>query len=86
MVTFTGVTENDPLLQIVAVIALMTGTGLTVTVTVNGAPAIPPLSGVIVYIPVTGALVLFMSVPLMFAAPVPAIPPEKPAPAGANHE
>jgi Fe-S cluster assembly scaffold protein SufB len=37
-VPFVGVTVNVPLLQIVVVLAAITGVGFTVTVTVNGAP------------------------------------------------
>ena len=39
---FAGVSVKVPPLQIVAVIAVIAGTGLTVTVTVNGAPTQPP--------------------------------------------
>ena len=41
-VPFVGVTVNVPLLQIVVVLAAITGTGLTVTVTVYGAPGHGP--------------------------------------------
>src|SRR5664280_386687 len=83
----TGATVNDPALQMVAVLLAMAGFGFTVTVTVNVAPTQLPNNtddvGVTVYVAVTAAFVVLVSVPLMFAAPAPAAPPVNPAPAGA---
>jgi hypothetical protein len=83
----TGVTVKVPPLQIVAVWLGITGFGFMVTVTVNVAPTQLPAApdvGVTVYVAVTGALVLLVSVPVI-DAPLPAAPPLKPAPAGAPH-
>ena len=64
-----------PALQIDAVISVIAGTGLTVTVTVKVEPEQPPADGVTVYVAVCTELVGLVSVPLIFAAFVPAAPP-----------
>ena len=81
-----GVKLNALGLHVVATVLLfIAGLGSIVTVTVKVAPTqLPdaPDVGVTVYTAVTGALVVFVSVPLI-DAPLPATPPVKPAPAGA---
>ena len=52
-----------------------TGVGLTNTVAVTGEPGVQPLAvGVIVNVTVTGALVVFVNVPLILPEPLAAIP------------
>ena len=86
LVQSAGVTVKVPSLQITAVMALIAGLGLTVTVIVNGVPVQLPDLGVTEYVAVSGPLVLLVSVPLMLAAFVPAEPPEIPASTvGADH-
>jgi len=58
--------------------------GLTVTVTVNTAPAQLPDVGVTVYDTAIGALVVLASVPLILEALLPAAVPVIPATVGAN--
>ena len=77
-VPFTGVTVKPIPLQVVAVIAVITATGFTVTVTVNGVPVQVPDVGVTVYVAVCTALVGFTSVWLMILAPVADTPPVVP--------
>jgi hypothetical protein len=48
LVTLAGVKANEPPLQIAAVIAVIEGSGSTVTVILNVAPAQPPDVGVTV--------------------------------------
>ena len=70
-----------PPLQIVAVWFGITGVGFTVTVTVNDDPMQVPAApevGVIEYVAVCTVAVGLMSVPLMFAALLPAVPPVMP--------
>lgn len=56
-------------------VAIATGRfSFTVTVTVNGVPTQPPILGVTVKVTVTGALVVFVSVPLISPLPTPGIP------------
>ena len=50
------------------------GVGLTSTVAVTGVPGQPFAVGVIVKVTVTGALVVLVSVPLIFPLPAAAIP------------
>ena len=87
LVTSTGDTVKPVALHTVAAMSPMAGLGLTVTVTVNVGPTQLPNNidevGVTVYVAVTAALVVLVSVPLMFNAPAPAAPPVNPAPAGA---
>ncbi len=52
LVPSAGVRVNDPPLQIVADIAVITGEGLIVTVTVNDEPVQVPDCGVTVYVAV----------------------------------
>ena len=54
--------------------AAAVGVGFTSTVAVIGAPAQPLAVGVMVKVTVTGALVVLVSVPLMFPLPLAAIP------------
>ena len=60
-VPLAGDTVKVPPLQIVAVILLIAGVGLTVTVTENGLPEQVPDRGVTVYVSVAGALVVLVS-------------------------
>ena len=62
------------LLQVVAVIGVITAVGFTVTVTVNGVPVQVPDVGVTVYVAVCTALVGFTNVWLI-DAPVAVTPP-----------
>ena len=80
LVTSTGVTVKLTPLHTAAVIGLIAGLGLTVTVNVNDIPVQPPSAageaGVIVYVAVCGELVAFVSVPVMLAGlPTLAAPP-----------
>jgi hypothetical protein len=77
-VTLTGDTVKAAALHEDAVIAVIAGTGLMVTVTVKLEPTHPPDVGVTVYVAVCGALVGFVKFPLMLAAAVPAAPPVRP--------
>jgi hypothetical protein len=86
LVVFAGVDVNVPSLQIVAVIADTAGFGLTVTVTVNVAPTQVPEVGVTVYTTFIAALVVFVNVPLIFAAAMPAVVPVMPGTEGTAHE
>ena len=61
-IPFTGATVKPAPLQVVAVIGVITATGFTVTVTVNGAPVQLPEVGVTVYVAVCTALVGFTNV------------------------
>ena len=70
----TGVAVNEMPLHTAAVIAVIEGFGLTVTVTVNVLPAQPPDVGVTVYVAVCALLVGLVSVPVM-DDPDPATPP-----------
>jgi hypothetical protein len=86
-VPLTGVTVNADLLHTVVVIAFMDGIGFTVTVTVNVAPTQEPASpevGVTVYVAVATLLVVLVSVPEIFEAPLPEVPPVNPLPEGAD--
>jgi hypothetical protein len=67
LVPLAGVTVNAVVLQVVAVIAVMFGLGLTVTVSVKLAPVQLPEVGVIVYVAVCAVFVGFVRVPVMFA-------------------
>jgi len=55
-------------------VATAFGVGLTSTVAVTGVPGQPFAVGVIVKVTVTGALVVLVSVPLIFPLPAAAIP------------
>ena len=80
LVLFTGVTVNPLPLQTIAVIGVMAGFGLTVTVTVKVAPVHVPVTGVTVYVAVCTRFVEFTRDPVMFAEDPPlATPPDKPA-------
>lgn len=70
-----GITLNVPPLHIVAAIGNITAFGLRVTVSVKGAPGQLPLTGVTVYVAVCTVLVVLVRVPLITAAPLPAVPP-----------
>ena len=52
MVPFAGVAVNDEPVHIAETIAVTTGLGLMVTVTVNGVPMQVPVRGVTVYVAV----------------------------------
>jgi hypothetical protein len=85
LVPLAGVTVNPVLLHTVVVIAFMDGTGFTVTVTVKDAPTQKPSDpevGVNVYVAVTALLVVLVSVPEIFEAPLPEVPPVNPVPEG----
>jgi hypothetical protein len=82
LVTLTGVAVKAVPPHVAAVMLLMYGVGLMVTVTVNVGPEHPPAVGVTVYVAVATALVVLVSVPVI-DAPLPAAPPKKFAPAGA---
>jgi hypothetical protein len=82
-VTFAGVEVNEPPLQIASVIPVTDGFGSIVNVTVKVGPVQLPDVGVTVYIAVCEVFVMFVSSPLM-TAPVPAAPPVKPDPEGAD--
>jgi hypothetical protein len=61
------------------------GVGSTLTVTVNGVPGQPPEEGVTVYVAVCVEFVGLNNVPLIFADPLPAVPPViPPVTAGAD--
>jgi hypothetical protein len=66
-VPFAGVAVNATPLQVVAVILVIAGLGLTVTVTVKFAPVQLPDKGVTVYVAVCAVLVGLVSVPEIFA-------------------
>jgi hypothetical protein len=70
----------------VADIAVMAGTGLTVTVTLKALPAQVPEVGVTEYTTLMGALVVLVKVPEMEAAPDPEAAPVIPATTGAVQE
>ena len=55
-------------------VATAFGVGFTITVAVIGVPAQPLAVGVMVKVTVTGALVVFVNVPLILPAPLAAIP------------
>ena len=55
-------------------VAIALGVGFTRTVAVIGVPVHPFADGVIVNVTVTGALVVLVSVPLMFPLPLAAMP------------
>ena len=74
LVTSTGVSVNVPPLQIVVLMLVTAGIGLTVTVIVNVAPVQLPETGVTVYVAVPDTLSAFTSVPVM-VAPEPDVPP-----------
>lgn len=81
----TGVTVNNVPLQVAMVLSEMVGVGLIVTVTVKGVPGHGMVVvGVTVYVAVTGAFVVLISVPLMFPVPAPDVPPVNPVPEGAD--
>jgi hypothetical protein len=73
-VPFAGVEVKLPPLQIVAVMFVIAGFGLTVTITVNVAPGHPPAVGVTVYVAVCAVFVGLVTVPVILA-PDPAAPP-----------
>ena len=73
-VTFTGVAVNADALQVVAVMAVIDGFGLTVTVTVKVDPGQLPDVGVTVYVAVCAVFVGLVSVPVILP-PAPALPP-----------
>src|SRR5438874_203711 len=60
------------------VLLAILGFGFTVTVIVNVLPAHHPVVGVTVYVAVCPVFVRLVSVPVIFAAPLPDAPPVKP--------
>ncbi len=86
MVVFTGVMLNELSVQIASNIGVKAGVGSTVTVTLNVAPAQPPIEGVTTYETLIGAFVLFVNVPPIEAKPVPDVVPEIPVTTGAAQE
>jgi hypothetical protein len=85
LVALAGVDVNVPSLQIVAVIAVTAGFGLTVTVTVKSDPTQLPDVGVTVYSTSIAALVVLVKVPLMLVCAVPPAIPVMPDTEGADH-
>ena len=85
-----GVTVKPVPPQLVAVIALITGFGFTVTVTLKAEPTqvpVVPEVGVTLYVAVATPLPVFINVPVMLpGVPLLAAPPEKPEPVGADQE
>jgi hypothetical protein len=78
---------NDDPLQADVSIGVTVAAGLTVTATLNAAPAHAPAEvGVTLYVTVCGILVRLYSIPLIVVAPDPGAPPLNPGPIGANHE
>lgn len=75
LVTSAGVSVKVPPLQIVVLMLVTAGIGLTVTITVNVEPVQLPDFGVTVYVAVCTELVVLVSVPLILAAFVAAVPP-----------
>jgi hypothetical protein len=77
LVTSTGVTVKLTPLHTAAVIGVIAGLGLTVTVNMNDIPVQPPSAageaGVIVYVAVCGELVVLVSVPVILVG-LPALP------------
>jgi hypothetical protein len=86
LVVFTGVAVNEFPLQMVELIAVTAGVGLTVTVTLNAVPPQDPEVGVTEYTTLMAALVVLVKVPEMFAAFVPEAAPVIPATTGADQE
>ena len=78
LVVFTGDTVKPVALQTVAVIFVIAGRGLTVTVTVKAAPTQLPDVGVTLYVAVCGVFVGLVRLPVMLAAAAPAAPPVRP--------
>ena len=74
-IPFTGAIVKLVPLQVVSDIGLMTPTGFTVTVTVNGVPVQLPEVGVTVYVAICAALVGFTNVWLIELTPVAVTPP-----------
>ena len=77
-VLFVGVILNPTPLQLTVVIAVITGVGLIVTVTVNAAPVQFPVTGVTIYVAICAMFVGFVKLPLMLIAFVALIPPVSP--------
>jgi hypothetical protein len=84
LVIFAGVTTKVDPLQMVVAMVVNDGFGFTVTVTTNVAPVQLPDTGATVYVAVCGLFVVLVSVPVILEAPLPAAPPVKPVPAGAD--
>ena len=63
LVTLTGTAVNAVAEQMVAVMLVIAGLGLTVTTTVKLTPAQEPLLGVTTYVTLIGAAVALVSVP-----------------------
>jgi hypothetical protein len=79
-VPWVGVITNDVPVQVVRLIVLISGLGLTYTVTVNALPELltpeqVPNDGVTRYTAVCATFVLFVNVPVILLVPVPATPP-----------
>ena len=70
-----GVRSKLSPLQIVSLIGLIAGFGLTVTTKSKGVPAHPLTEGVTVKVAVCGEPVVFVNVPLILEAPLPGEPP-----------
>jgi hypothetical protein len=86
LVVFTGVAVNEFPLQMVELIAVTAGVGLTVTVTLNAVPPQDPEVGVTEYTTLMAALVVLVKVPEILAAFVPDDAPVIPATTGADQE
>jgi hypothetical protein len=71
----TGVTVNAAPLQAVADMLFIAGAGVRVTSTLNGVPVHVPATGVTLYVTTTGALVVFVRIPVTEVAPMPGVPP-----------
>ena len=74
-VPFVGVTVKLTPPQVVAVIALISALGFTVTVTVNVAPVQLPVIGVTIYVPVFTLVDSLFKSPVILEALVPDAPP-----------
>ena len=84
LIPSVGEILNEAPLQPVPVIALITATGLTVTTSVNDAPAQMPEVGVTVYVAVLTELVVLIRLSKILSDPVLFDkPPEIPVPVGA---
>jgi hypothetical protein len=86
LVAFTGVAVNELPLQMVELMAVTAGVGLTVKVTLNAVPPQDPEVGVTEYTTLMAALVVLVKVPEMLAALVPDAAPVIPATTGADQE
>ena len=84
-VTLVCVTVNVTPLQVIALIAVIAGVGLIVTVTLNTKPVQLPVIGVTKYVAVLAMLVVLASVPMMSDLGDTCVaPPVNPVPVGAD--